>query len=56
MCGMKKLMSLMIGMALALGAVGASFAQEKKEEPKKTEKKAPKKGKTKDSKDKSEHK
>jgi hypothetical protein len=37
-------MSLMIGMALALGAVGATFAQEKKEEPKKTEKKAPKKG------------
>ncbi len=40
---MKKLMSLMLGLTLALGCVTVSFAQDA---PKKTGKKSPKKKKT----------
>ena len=43
---MKKIMSLMIGLSLIMGAVTFASAQDKKEETKK-EKKAPKKSKKK---------
>ena len=43
---MKKLMTLMLGLSLALGTVATTFAQEKKEEKK--EGKKGKKGKKKD--------
>ena len=45
---MKKLMTLMLGLSLALGSVAVSFAQDapKKEESKKKKKKAPKEPKT----------
>jgi len=40
---MKKLMTLMLGVAFAFTTVAPTFAQEKKEEPKKEEKKGKKK-------------
>ena len=47
---MKKLMTLMLGFALAFGTVATGFAQEKKDEPKKEKKAKKKKGEKKDEK------
>ncbi len=42
---MRKLMSVLLGLSLVIGAASVAFAQEKKEEPKKETKKKGKKAK-----------
>ncbi len=42
---MRKLMTLMLGLSLVMGAVSVSFAQDKKDDTKKTKKKKGKKKK-----------